>query len=247
MKNRLAYCHVLFVLPSIAGVIALGFAPSIAQPEKYHAFADHRTLIGVPDFWNVTSNLPFAVVGILGLRAFHDLATRFLFLGILLTTFGSAYYHLAPDTPRLVWDRLPMTIAFMSLLALVVRDSISPRAGNWLLFPLIAIGLLSVLWWRVTGDLRLYILVQFVPILMILVALLVYELPAKRELWIALLLYALAKIAEFFDAQIYSIFLLSGHTAKHLLAGYSTYWIYRWRLRHSNLGPERVPRVLVTV
>jgi hypothetical protein len=82
---------------------------------------------------------------------------------------------------------------------------------------------------------------------MILVALLVYELPAKRELWIALLLYALAKIAEFFDAQICSIFLLSGHTAKHLLAGYSTYWIYRWRLRHPNLGPERVPRVLVTV
>jgi Ceramidase len=246
MKNHLAHCRLLFLLPPTAGVIALALAPSIAQPEKYHAFADHRMLIGVPDFWNVTSNLPFAVVGILGFRAFHDLATRFLFLGILLTTFGSAYYHLAPDTPRLVWDRLPMTIAFMSLLTLVVSDCLT-RAGNWLLFPLIAIGLLSVFWWRVTGDLRLYILVQFVPILMILVALLVYELPAKRELWIALLLYALAKIAEFFDAQIYSVFLLSGHTAKHLLAGFSTYWIYRWRLGHSNLGPDPVPPSLVTV
>jgi hypothetical protein len=247
MKNHPARRHLLFLLPPVGCVIALGFARSIAQPENYHAFADNRMLIGIPNFWNVTSNLPFAVVGILGFRAFHDLATRFLFLGILLTTFGSAYYHLAPDTHRLLWDRLPMTIAFMSLLALVVWDCLSPRSGNWLLFPLIAIGLLSVLWWRATGDLRPYILVQFVPILMILVALLVYEVPGKRELWIALLLYALAKVAEFLDAQIYSVFLLSGHTAKHLLAGFSTYWIYRWRLRHSNFGPEPVPPALVTV
>jgi hypothetical protein len=246
MKNHLALCRLLFLLPPIAGVIALGFVPSIAQPEKYHVFADHRMFLGIPDFWNVTSNLPFAVVGILGFRAFHDLASRFLFAGILLTTFGSAYYHLAPDTPRLVWDRLPMTIAFMSLLVLVVRDCLGTKAGTWLLFPLIAIGLLSVLWWRVTGDLRLYILVQFVPILMILVALLIYELPAKRELWIALLLYALAKVAEFFDAQTYSVFLLSGHTAKHLLAGFSTYWIYRWRLRDSNSRPEPASPALAT-
>jgi hypothetical protein len=35
------------------------------------------------------------------------------FVGLLLTAFGSSYYHLVPSNARLVWDRLPMTIVFM--------------------------------------------------------------------------------------------------------------------------------------
>src|SRR5258707_10540375 len=230
MKNR-PLARLLFLLPLIAGVVALKFVPAIAQPESYHSFADQRTLLGVPNFWNVISNLPFAVVGILGLRAFRDLPSRLIFAGVLLTAFGSGYYHLAPDTPRLAWDRAPMTVAFMSLLAFAIQERWSHKAGRWLLLPLIATGLLSVVWWRTTGDLRFYVLVQFVPMLMILVTLLVHKAPGNRELWLALLLYAVAKLAEYFDAPIYSALTLSGHTVKHFVAAFSTYWIYRWRLR----------------
>ena len=220
---------VLFLLPVVAGVIALAFVAPIAQPASYHNFADQRRLFGIPNFWNVVSNLPFAVAGVLGLRAFRDLASRFLFAGIFLTTFGSAYYHWAPDTPRLVWDRLPMTIGFMSLLALIIGASFGAQLGRRLLLPLVVAGLASVVWWRVSGDLRPYVLVQFAPMLMIPVALIFFDLPARRELWIAVILYGLAKVAELADREIYSVFVLSGHTLKHLLAGASTYWLYLWR------------------
>jgi len=75
------------------------------------------------------------------------------------------------------------------------------------------------------------VLVQFGPILMIPIALVCFDLAAANELWIALLLYALAKMAEAGDRQIFAALPLSGHSAKHLLAGLSTWWIYRWRKR----------------
>jgi len=227
--NRRRLGLLLFLLPPVAGLIAWVFVSPIPQPESYHAFADQRRLLGIPNFWDVVSNLPFAVAGLLGLRAFRDLGSRFLFAGIFLTTIGSAYYHWAPDTPRLAWDRLPMTVAFMSLLALIIQVSFGAKIGQRLLLPLVAAGVLSVAWWRLAGDLRPYVFVQFAPMLMIPIALLFFDIRARRELWIAIGLYGLAKIAESLDREIYSTFLLSGHTLKHLLAGLSTFWIYRWR------------------
>jgi hypothetical protein len=53
------------------GIVVLGFVfclPPIPQDQSYHAFADGRTMLGVPDFLNVTTNLPFLIVGALGLR-----------------------------------------------------------------------------------------------------------------------------------------------------------------------------------
>ena len=32
----------------------------------YHRFADQQTLLGIPNFWNVVSNLPFILVGAVG-------------------------------------------------------------------------------------------------------------------------------------------------------------------------------------
>ena len=220
---------VLFLLPVAAGVVALAFVAPIPQPESYHHFADQRRLLGIPNFWDVVSNLPFAVAGVLGLRAFRDLASRLLFAGVFLTAFGSAWYHWAPDSPRLVWDRLPITVAVMSLVALVIHAAFGAKAGRALLLPLVAAGLFSVAWWRMEGDLRAYVLVQFAPMVMLPVALIFFDLPAPRELWIAVVLYGLAKVAELTDREIYSAFVLSGHTLKHLLAGLSTYWLYLWR------------------
>ena len=52
-----------------------------------------------------------------------------VFIGLLLTAFGSSYYHLSPIKERLVWDRLPMTIAFMAMVAAIIAERISLRAG----------------------------------------------------------------------------------------------------------------------
>src|SRR5271169_2658193 len=125
---------------------------------------------------------------------------------------GSACYHLCPNNQTLVWDRLPMTVAFMSLLALVIGDRIGARAGRWLLRPLVVLGAGSVLWWRFTeaagrGDLRLYALVQFLPMLAIPVMLLLF--PARytgtADFGWTLGWYALAKVFELLDRQIFAI------------------------------------------
>jgi hypothetical protein len=204
------------------------FVPPIAQDEGYHFFADNRTLWGIPDFWNVASNLPFAIVGMLGLWKLDGVFDRVLFTGVLLTFFGSSYYHLAPSDSRLVWDRLPMTLVFMALLARVVSGEDDSRNGRWLLASLVACGIASVLWWSVTDDLRFYVLVQFGPLLILVPAL--WFVRDARYLAFVLMLYALAKLAEFYDHAIFAHLPISGHTAKHILAAMATYTVFRWRL-----------------
>jgi hypothetical protein len=243
------------------GIVALGLdfcLPPIPQDLSYHAFADDRTMLGVPNFLNTASNLPFLVVGVLGLKWLlrHDAvrpegpvlerAERWpllvLFTGVLLTAFGSSYYHLAPDNDRLVWDRLPMTVAFMGFFASMIGERIGVRAGAWLLWPLVWLGIGSVINWslgeqRGAGDLRLYYFVQAYPLLAI--PLLIYLFPARYtragDVFVALGWYVLAKVVErgVLDHGIYSAGqLVSGHTLKHLAAAAGAYWLFNMaRLR----------------
>ena len=205
--------------------------PPIAQDQSYHFFADNRAFWSIANFWNVVSNLPFALVGLLGLWRLRSAADRVLFSGVLLTFFGSAYYHLAPSDARLVWDRLPMTLVFMALLTCVVSEENNLRFRHWLLTILVAIGVASVLWWSVTNDLRPYVLVQFGPLLILVPAL--WFIHDARYLAAVLAFYALAKLAEFCDRAIFSGLPVSGHTIKHVLAAIATYFIFRWRLTAS--------------
>jgi hypothetical protein len=209
------------VLLTVVSVVAVGIflwlVPPLPQDQSYHAFADRRTLAGVSNFWDVISNLPFAVVGFIGLFKFRDLASRIIFFGIFATAFGSAYYHLRPDDARLFWDRLPMTVVFMSLFAVAIKQRV-------LVIPLVAVGVASIVWWRLTDNLWPYALVQFGPMIPLIVIAVRNE-PGLRPV---LVLYGLSKITEFFDKQIYAVSPLSGHTLKHLLAGVATWYIYRW-------------------
>jgi hypothetical protein len=224
-KNRAR----LFIPAAALAVVAFFlFVPPIAQDETYHFFADSRTVWGIPNFWNVVSNLPFAAVGILGLWELRATFDRVLFAGVLLTFFGSAYYHLAPSDSRPVWDRLPMTLVFMALLACVVSGKSDSRSNRWLLVLLVTCGVASVLWWSITNDLRLYILIQFGPLLILVPAL--WFVRDARYLAAVLAFYALAKLAEFWDRAISSGLPISGHTVKHVLAAIATYFILRWRL-----------------
>src|SRR3974390_2809260 len=106
----------------IAGLITMGLLlPAIHQPEQYHNFADQRAWLNIPHFADVVSNLIFVWVGVAGLvrlrrgvsldRVTQQSLTVF-FIGMLLTAFGSSYYHWSPDSQTLLLDRLPMTIAF---------------------------------------------------------------------------------------------------------------------------------------
>lgn len=207
-----------------------------SQSQDYHAFADHRTMLEIDNFLNVASNLGFLIAGLLGLSfmlsRYSGWEIHFdepwlerspfilFFLGVTLTALGSAYYHYAPSNETLIWDRLPMTLCFMSLTAAVLVEYVSPRFGDLMLFPLIMIGAGSILAWKQTGDLRLYGLVQFLPLLML--PILTATLPGKYidggymagYLW-----YALAKLLEVLDERIYALGgLVSGHTLKHVAA-----------------------------
>jgi hypothetical protein len=215
-------------------MIAAVVSPRVAQDPGYHRMADERLLLGIPNSLNVLSNIPFAIVGLLGLVVVsgfsrtRDSWTRWpyaaLFAGTALTSIGSAYYHLAPDNWRLVWDRLPMTVGFMGLLTAVIAERVSSRAARTLFVPLLAFGAGSVFYWywseiNGAGDLRPYALVQFGSLLVIVIALLIAPREDNRYFFLGLGAYLLAKVFEYADRPIYEAGqIISGHTIKHLMA-----------------------------
>jgi hypothetical protein len=233
---------------TIALLVVAALVPRIPQPQSYHDFADQRAWLGIPNFGDVASNLLFAVSGVWGLifllgrrgqELFLDPRERwayvFLFLGLLLTAFGSAYYHVAPDNARLVWDRLPMTLAFIGLVSAMISERVSVPAGFYLLPLLLLVGASSVvLWWyseaRGAGDLRFYAAVQVYAVLILPVLLLLP--PRYTRSWdfaVVFCFYVMAKIFETADRGIFSLdrHAISGHTLKHLAAGAAGFWILR--------------------
>jgi len=239
---------------TLLSLALLFLLPPIPQWLSYHHFADVRTIWGIPNFWNVVSNLPFLLIGILGFQAiqtgdfvrWEEAAPFFMiFLGLLLTSFGSSYYHLAPDNDRLVWDRIPITLVFMSLLSLTLMERVNFKAGFWLLIPLILLGFFTVWYWISTealghGDLRPYAFVQFYSIALILMILLLFPkpYPSTKSFLLLILFYAFATLFEWMDRQVYQMSgLISGHTLKHLFAAVASYWIVvmvREKKLHSN-------------
>ena len=240
-KAPLLLLTVAVVIATVAHLL-----PPIPQPLSYHNFADHRAWLGIPNFGDVVSNAAFAIVGLLGLiylfkphsEKFSDPRERWLYLvmfaALILTAFGSAYYHLAPGNARLVWDRIPIMIVFMALVAAVIAERVSVVAGLGLFPVLQAVGVGSVLLWRAGelhghGDLRFYAAVQVYAILILLLLLLV---PAKytrsSDFAVVVGFYVLAKILEEVDRQVFALgHIVSGHTLKHLAAAAAGYWILR--------------------
>ena len=225
--------HPLVLLFGLAAVslVGLAFVPPIPQPQGYHQFADQRTILGIANFWNVVSNVPFILVGAWGLmRVRAGLSASVFFLGVFLTGFSSSYYHWAPDDPGLFWDRLPMTFAFMAILAYAIEERVDARVGRALLWPLVALGVASLLVWLRFDDLRLYAWVQFFPCLVL--PLLFWLFPPKYTgtwYWFAAAgWYVLAKLLEHFDKAIDAVLrVMSGHPLKHLAAAAATYAILR--------------------
>lgn len=219
--------------------IAALLAPRTDLPASYHHFADTRSWLGIPNFGDVASNLFFLIAGIWGLCFLATQASRsrfvdtrerwpyvFVFIGLVWTAFGSGYYHLAPDNQRLVWDRLPMIFVFMPFVAALIAERVSVKVGLCCLPILTAFGVASVFQWRESfvhgvGDLRFYAAVQLYAAAAVIAALFLPSRYTRRWdlLWVAIL-YAIAKVAEMSDHQIFAAGrIISGHTIKHLAAG----------------------------
>lgn len=207
----------------VAATVAVLLAPPFAQDPAYHQFADQRRLLGIPHFFDVVSNAGFLLVGLLSLRAFPLLGAS-----LIGTAAGSAYYHLWPNDATLFWDRLPIAVVCMAVLAVVIGDRIGDRAGRLVRLPLVAAGAAGAIHWRVTGDLRFYVLVQFFPIpaLLLLMALFPAGSISGSRLGGLLGWYGVARVAELWDHRIFELAggWVGGHTLKHLAAALALWW-----------------------
>lgn len=215
-------------------VVLMIVTPAIPQSEEYHDFADQREFLGIPNTLNVASNFPFLVIGLVGLiLCFHRNYFRLrlqgevcgwsiFFIGVAAVAVGSSYYHLKPNDARLVWDRLPMTIAFTSIMAIFIIERINEQKGTLSIIPLLLAGVLSIIYWWFFDDLRPYALIQFVPCIAIpLMAILLPPMYTHSAYWLwAAGFYLLAKVEEAADKPIYkwTHHIVSGHTLKHLCA-----------------------------
>lgn len=221
-------------------VVAALVAPSFPQPTGYHGFADTRAAFGIPNFANVASNAPFLIAGLWGLALVAGGRARFevpqerwpwvaFFAGLVLTAFGSAYYHLAPNNETLFWDRLPITVSLMALVSTQIVERVSVKVGVVLLVPLLIIGVASVVYWRATeragaGNFVPYAVLQGYAVVVLLW--LALALPSRytrgRDLLWMFAWYALAKTLEALDEPVFRLGgIVSGHTLKHLAAAMS--------------------------
>lgn len=218
--------HIILSLLLLGAIVTVIILAPITQDQAYHNFSDDKELGGIKNFWNVISNLPFLFVGVWGLvrlNAIEKFKNQYatFFVGVALVAIGSAYYHLKPTNDTLIWDRLPMTIGFMSLFSVVISEYLDEKRGTQLLIPLLFIGTLSIVHWSLFDDLSAYILVQFYPLLAIPIILIFNHSKTNHTFgyWILIGFYAIAKICEVYDGEILeSTGSLSGHSLKHLFA-----------------------------
>lgn len=235
---------------------ALALAPPVPEPAMYRSFIDERELAGIPFFWNVVSNLPLLAAGAWGLyvvaradaRAFVDPAEKWgyavCFAAVGFAGIGSTYFHLAPDADRLMWDRLPIALGFMALLAGVIGDRLGAQASLRALAPLLVAGAMSVFYWRWsmlrgTENIVPYAIAQYGALAAIMMHGALRSRYTRRfDLFVVAGIYAAAKIAEILDRPIYALGgILSGHTLKHVLAAVAVGWLVRMLQLRCPLSP----------
>lgn len=239
-KSERALLAVVLVLLVVATI-----GPYVAQSAHHHDFADRRVWGGVPFATDVLSNLPFALWGALGLGcvlsffnpgsgkpaskpalAQLGLAAVF-FAGLLVAAAASSWYHWLPSDSGLAFDRIGMTLAFAGLLGLAAAGRISSRAGLSLAGAVLVLGPLSIWVWAATGNVLPWALLQFGGMALVLWFAFLKPLPGALAVhWGAvILIYALAKLLELADHQIYELtsHLVSGHSLKHVVASFAAW------------------------
>jgi hypothetical protein len=226
---------------------ALWLHGPIAQWNDYHAFADTRPWLGIPNAADVLSNLPFALIGAWALVAFlrpgppNAARPAWIALGLALiaTAAGSAWYHWAPSDGPLVADRIPIAWACTAIVAALMaergyRRFVTPSA----LVAGALVAAIAVGYWHASSDLRLYLFVQALPLLLAPTLLLARVRPVEpgavpdAAWWQVLGCYLAAKAMEGLDGPVLAALgVVSGHTLKHLLAALGAALLLRAAIR----------------
>ncbi len=252
IKSRFGWREAVLLVLVFGPLLALLlFWKPIPQDPGFHVFADIRSCLGVQNFGNVASNLLFLVVGVIGMawcwRNPGTTARRswfVFFLGVALVFFGSGYYHWAPNDDSLVWDRLPMTVAFMALFSAMLTEHVSEKHELALLVTSLAVGAGSVILWKYTNDLRVYGWTQATPLVVIPFLLAAYPARFTHRAWLlyGAAAYGVAFTIQWFDYGIYRLTMtgISGHSLKHLVAAAAPFCVYLMlRRRASTEGGRR--------
>lgn len=206
--------------------------PKIPHSPNHHLYADMRNFLGVPNTWNVITNFPFLIVGVLGFvlslqGKFFAICLRgevcgwvLFYAGITAVAFGSAYYHLKPDDNRLMWDSLPMMIAYSSVFSSIIVERVGMRIGLTCLLGLLLFALFSTVYERTCDDLRLCMMFQLIPC--VAIPGIAFRYPPKYThsrywLWAAGI-HLLSKFEAVADRKIYHAnhYIISGHSLEHL-------------------------------
>lgn len=243
----------MLAVVALYGLLRLSSGP-LPQDPAYHLLADTRVCFGViPHAGDVITNLAILLAGVFGLAlrprmtvaAEAGTGVNVLIAASILTAFGSAYYHWAPANATLVWDRLPMTIVLMSLLALVMADRVHPLFARDALWPFTALGFLSVILWGVSeamgqGDVLLYLIVRIATEIAIVFLLVLRQPRRTGSMWLVAALVSEVVMAffEHFDHELFRLTggFVSGHNMKHVMAGVALAFVFWW-LRSRNQTP----------
>lgn len=139
MKNRSKNILIIISAAFLPAAFFLISGP-IKQDPSYHFFADNRPFLSLKNAVNIFTNTGFIIAGSPGvfqllkppnpgvIKSFRT-PYFFFFSGVLLIGLGSSYYHYNPSNETLLWDRIPMTIAFMSLFCSVIAEHINKKTG----------------------------------------------------------------------------------------------------------------------
>ena len=186
----------------------------IPFPQEYHNFADQRSFLGIPNTMDVISNVAILIPAIylLQVRKKKSTMSNLLILHLVLLSIASSYYHWNPSDDTIFWDILMIAVTVM-LVAIIISDT----EYGLLLYGL---GILSILYWKYTGDLRLYILILIgVPLYIVLKY--YKDIGLRNYLAVFVIANILLRLSEHNDHWVYKITgnKISGHTLKHIIAG----------------------------
>ncbi|MBD64404.1 MAG: hypothetical protein CME62_04310 [Halobacteriovoraceae bacterium] len=224
----------LFLVIFIPLILIFTLIAPMPQDQNYHLFVDERVLWHIPNFFNVISNIGFLITGVYGLVLYFrnhsfDYNPWLAFpLAVLLVFPGSCYYHWHPNDATLFWDRLPITMAFTSLICGIFQEVFNFQKSRTFLFVLHLLGLYTLVHWVLFNDLRFYAWLQLTSILTMLYLSLVYKAKSVnlKFLLIATMLYILAKVFEHNDELVHQALNISGHSLKHLIASVAIFLLF---------------------
>jgi hypothetical protein len=229
-------------LTVVLAIASYWFLPHADFPD-YGKFADDA----VSTSRNVVSNAGLLLVGAIGTwwsmryRGDDRAAALTLFGGLIATAFGSAYFHATPllngqlNRWTLLWDRMPMTVAFAGMLALVLRDRVFHRPNRIALPVLAGIGVATALYWYASGDLWPYAFFQFYLAAGTLLMIMTLR-PSHTEAGYAVasvFAFGLSKVFEDFDREIHAHWGIGGHPLKHVAGAIAALMILLWLRKRS--------------